>query len=238
MTFNRVDHVLFSEDNPQLKAFDALQNKYTKDDNVFILFEPDDKNVFTPRTLKAIEDFTKEAWKTPHSTRVDAITNFEYTRSTGDDLFVDDLIRNAEDRKTKEELDQIKAIAIADPRMVNRLVNKKGSVTAVNITVKIPDGADPKMNDEVVKYTREQLSKFQGKYPDIKVYTSGTMMLTNAFNESSARDLSTLTPLMFLMIAIVIFFFTRTITGTISTLFVVIFQLQRPWVLGDGWACT
>ena len=233
MTFNGDYHVFFSEDNPQLKAFDALQNKYTKDDNVFILFEPDDKNVFTARTLTAIEDFTKEAWKTPHSTRVDAITNFQYTRSTGDDLFVDDLIRNAA-VKSKEELDQIKAIAIADPRMINRLVNKKGSVTAVNVTVKIPDGADPKMNDEVVKYVREQLTKFQGKYPDIKVYTSGTMMLTNAFNESSARDLSTLTPLMFLMIAIVIFFFTRTITGTISTLLVVIFSIATAMGIG-GW---
>ena len=50
MTFNGDYHVFFSEDNPQLKAFDALQNKYTKDDNVFILFEPDDKNVFTART--------------------------------------------------------------------------------------------------------------------------------------------------------------------------------------------
>jgi uncharacterized protein len=233
MTFNGDYHVFFSEDNPQLKAFDALQNKYTKDDNVFILFEPDDKNVFTARTLTAIEDFTKEAWKTPHSTRVDAISNFQYTRSTGDDLFVDDLIRNA-GAKSKGELDQIKAIAIADPRMVNRLVNEKGSVTAVNITVKIPDGADPKMNDEVVKYVREHLSNFRGKYPDIKVYTSGTMMLTNAFNESSARDLSTLTPLMFLMIAIVIFFFTRTITGTISTLFVVIFSIATAMGIG-GW---
>ena len=61
MTFNGDYHVFFSEDNPQLKAFDALQNKYTKDDNVFILFEPDDKNVFTARTLTAIENITTKS---------------------------------------------------------------------------------------------------------------------------------------------------------------------------------
>jgi uncharacterized protein len=233
MSFNGDYHVFFSNQNPQLVAFDALQNKYTKDDNVFILFEPDDKNVFTPRTLKAIEDFTKEAWKTPHSTRVDAITNFQYTRSEGDDLFVDDLVRDAEN-KLPGDLSKIKQIAITDPRIKNRLVNERGSVTAVNITVKIADGADPKINDVIVKYVREQLAIFKEKYPDIKTYTSGTVMLSNAFNESSAKDLSTLTPLMFLMIAVVVFFFTRTITGTISTLLVVIFSIATAMGIG-GW---
>ena len=233
MTFNGDYHVFFSEDNPQLKAFDALQNKYTKDDNVFILFEPNDKDVFTPRTLEAIEEFTKSAWKTPHSTRVDAITNFQYTRSEGDDLYVDDLIRNA-GTKTQEELDAIRQIAIADPRIVNRLVNKKGSVTAINITVKIPDAVDPKVADEVVKYVREELARFEQNYPEIKFYTSGTIMLTNAFTEASEKDLSTLTPLMFLMIAIVIFVFTRTLTGTVATLFVVIFSIATAMGIG-GW---
>jgi predicted RND superfamily exporter protein len=233
MTFNGDYHVFFSDENPQLKAFDALQNKYTKDDNVFILFEPQDKNVFTPRTLKAIEEFTREAWKTPHSTRVDAITNFQYTRSEGDDLFVDDLVREAE-TKSEEELQHIRQIAITDPRIKNRLVNENGSATAVNITVKIPDGADPKINDEVVKYVRDQLALFQKSHPDIQFYTSGTIMLSNAFNESSAKDLSTLTPLMFLMIALVTFFFTRTITGTVSTLLVVIFSITTAMGIG-GW---
>src|SRR3990170_5595396 len=59
-------------------------------------------------------------------------------------------------------------------------------------------------------------------------------MLSNAFNESSAKDLSTLTPLMFLMIAVVIFLFTRTITGTVSTLVVVIFSITTAMGIG-GW---
>lgn len=233
MSFNSDYHVFFSDENPQLKAFDALQNKYTKDDNVFILFEPLDKKVFTASTLKAIENFTKEAWKTPHSTRVDAITNFQYTRSEGDDLFVDDLVRNAE-TKTPEELDKITQIAVTDPRIKNRLVNEKATVTAVNITVKLPEGADPTVNDDVVKYVRERLLQFENDHPNIKTYTSGTIMLSNAFNESASKDLSTLTPLMFLMIAVVIFFFTRTITGTISTLLVVVFSITTAMGIG-GW---
>lgn len=64
MTFNSDYHVFFSDENPQMLAYDALQNKYTKDDNVFIVFEPEDGNVFTQNTLTAIETFTAVAWKT------------------------------------------------------------------------------------------------------------------------------------------------------------------------------
>lgn len=233
MTFNSDYHVFFSHENPQLLAYDALQNKYTKDDNVFVVFEPDNGKVFTRQTLKAIEDFVKVAWKTPFSTRVDAITNFQYTRSEGDDLFVDDLIRDGEN-KSPQELQEIKQIATTDPRTKNRLVNEKASVTAVNITVQLPEGGDPKVNEKVVEYVRQQLAGFQENHPEIAYYTSGTVMLTNAFQESAAKDMSTLSPLMFLMIAVVIYFFTRTISGTVSTLIVVVFSIATAMGLG-GW---
>jgi uncharacterized protein len=233
MTFNSDYHVFFSDENPQLIAYDALQNTYTKDDNVFIVFEPADGNVFSQRTLNAIEEFTKVAWNTPHSSRVDAVTNFQYTRSQGDDLFVDDLVLDAKS-KSQEELEHIKQIAIADPRLKNRLVNEKGTVTAVNITVRLPENAPPEVNNVIVEYVLEQLVIFEKKYPDIKVYKSGSVMLSDAFFESSAKDISTLTPLMFLMIAVIVFFFTRTISATFATLIVVIFSITTTMGMG-GW---
>ena len=96
MRFDSDYHVFFSEDNPQLLAYDALQNTYTKDDNVFIVVErKDGKEIFDQETLTAIEDLTQQSWQVPYSSRVDAVTNFQYTRAQGDDLFVDDLIRDA-----------------------------------------------------------------------------------------------------------------------------------------------
>ena len=77
LQFNNDYHVFFSEANPQLQAYDALQNKYTKDDNVFIVVKPGQEGVFQKETLQAIEELTALAWQTPYSTRVDAITNFQ-----------------------------------------------------------------------------------------------------------------------------------------------------------------
>ena len=57
--------VFFSEENPQLKAFDALQNKYIKSDNAMISVVPKDGKVFTRKTLALIEELTRATWQVP-----------------------------------------------------------------------------------------------------------------------------------------------------------------------------
>ena len=137
LAFNGDYHIFFSKDNPQLNAFDALQEKYSKDDNVLIAIEPKDGNVFTATTLAALEDLTEQAWQTPYASRVDGITNFQHTRAVADDLYVDDLVENAQE-KTPQQLAEIKQIATTEPNLVHRLVDEKGTIAAVNITVKLP----------------------------------------------------------------------------------------------------
>ena len=65
----------FKPENPQLKAFDALQNTYNKNDNILFILAPQDGNVFSKETLEATAFLTKESWQTPFSVRVDSIPN-------------------------------------------------------------------------------------------------------------------------------------------------------------------
>ena len=51
----------FSENNPELTAFEALQNIYTKNDNVLFVLAPKDGDVFTRSTLVVVEDLVGEA---------------------------------------------------------------------------------------------------------------------------------------------------------------------------------
>jgi len=213
----------FSKENPQLKAFDELQNKYTQDDNVLIVIEPRDGKTFSIETLSAIEDLTELSWQTPYSSRVDAITNFQHTRAEGDNLFVDDLVEDAYS-KTPQELEYIKKVALRDPLLVNRLINQQGTVTALNITVKLP-GESIVEGPEVVAYVRQITEDFEKEHPNLKTYLSGLVMLNAAFFEASQKDSSTLIPLMFLAIILTILIATRTITGTISALVVIIFSI-------------
>ena len=114
LAFNNDYHVFFGEDNPQLMAYDALHDKYTQDDNVFIVIQPEDGKVFKSKTLEAIAELTEQSWQTPYSSRVDAITNFQYTHSVQDDLYVEDLVQDPA-TKTVAELEKIKQIALDEP---------------------------------------------------------------------------------------------------------------------------
>ncbi len=83
----------FGEDNPQLAAFEALQNIYTKNDNILIVIAPKDGEVFTNSTLASVERLVRRAWQIPFAMRVDGVTNFQHTEAEGDDLIVRDLTR-------------------------------------------------------------------------------------------------------------------------------------------------
>ena len=52
--------VFFGPDNPQLLAFDEVENIYTKNDNLFFIIEPpsDHADAFTAETLGIVEDLT------------------------------------------------------------------------------------------------------------------------------------------------------------------------------------
>ena len=220
----------FSKENPQLKAFDELQNKYTQDDNVLIVIEPLDGNAFSKETLTAIEKLTVDSWQTPYSSRVDAVTNFQHTYAQGDELYVEDLVENATD-KSAGDLETIRTIALEEPLLVNRLLNPQGTLSAINITVKLP-GESVSEGPEVVAFVRKMATEFENEHPNLKTHLSGLVMLNAAFFEASQKDTSTLIPLMFLAIILTIFIATRTFSGTLSSLVIIIFSI----VAGMGFA--
>ena len=86
LTFTNDYRVFFGEDNPQLVAFENLQDTYAKNDNAMFVLAPADGNVFTQTNLAAIAWLTERAWETPYSTRVESITNYQHTSADGDDL--------------------------------------------------------------------------------------------------------------------------------------------------------
>ena len=88
LDFSSDYRVFFSDENPQLQAFDALQNTYTKNDNVLITLAPRNGKVFTRENLAAVEELTKQSWQIPYSIRVESVTNFQHSWADGDGLVV------------------------------------------------------------------------------------------------------------------------------------------------------
>ena len=233
LTMNPDARVFFSEDNPHLVALEQLENTYVKAENLLFILAPQDGEVFTRRTLEAVEWLTEKCWQTPYSTRVDSISNFQHTRADGDDVVVRDLIQNAA-QFSDEDVSMVRAIALDRPALAGRLLSHKGHVTAVQVLVIKPEKS---LNEvpEIMVFARDLREQFQAKYPNIDVYLNGSVAINMAFAEIPLQELKKLLPLMFLLILVIIGISTRTTWGTIAT-FLVIFMSVFIALGVAGWA--
>ncbi|QPJ64533.1 MAG: MMPL family transporter [Candidatus Nitrohelix vancouverensis] len=232
LDFSTNYRVFFSEDNPQLKAFDRLQNTFTKNDNAMIAIAPKDGNVFTPETLALVEEVTKQAWQIPYSTRVDSISNFQHTWADGDDLVVEDLVSGAADY-SEADLKRVKEIALNEPLLLNRLITEKSDVTAINVTVNLPEKSLSE-TPEVIAFVRGMADDIRANHPNVDVYLTGVAFMNNAFDEAGQGDMKTLAPIMYVLIIFILIASIRSFWGTLGT--VVIMSASIFTAMGlAGW---
>lgn len=216
--------VFFSEENPQLTAFESIQDIYSKSDNVAFILEPKNGDIFTKDNLTAVYWLTTESWQVPYSTRVDSISNFQHTIAEEDDLIVEDLVLDP-DTLTAADMPRLKAIAINDPLLLNKIVSQTGHVSIVNVTNQLP-GINPITEiPEVATKIRDIKAQFEEKFPDIKVQLTGMVMMNTTFSETSMSDSATLVPAMFGIVLLIMILLLRSFSGTFATLFVIIFSI-------------
>ncbi len=233
LTFTNDYRVFFGEDNPQLLAFENLQDTYAKTDNVMFLLVPEDGEVFTRETLGAIAWLTEKSWETPFSTRVESLSNYQHTSAEGDDLIVENLTYGLESFD-EDDLLRIREIALNEPVLVNRLISAKAHVSGININIELP-GEDPiAENPKVVEFVRALKAEFLEQYPAIGVRLTGIIMMNQAFPEASQYDMETLFPIMMLVFVLVLFFWVRGFSGTLTTFLIIMFSIAGAMGMA-GW---
>ena len=232
ITFSNDYRMFFGEDNPQLQAFEALQDTYTKNDNVLFVIAPRDGRVFKAETLATIEWLTKEAWQIPYSIRVDSVTNFQHTSAEGDDLLVRDLVVDAE-RLSPAEIAIAGDVAVAEPLLRNRIISPRAHVSGVNVTIQLP-GKRLSEVPEVAQFAEALADKVRERDPGVDVYLTGMVIMNNAFPVASQADMKTLYPLMFLIVLIVLAFLLRSASATAATTLVIVMTIVCTLGL-TGW---
>jgi len=210
--------VFFSPDNPQLLAFEALEATYTKNDNVMFVLSPKDGDVFTQKTLTAVEDLTKRAWQLPYSLRVDSISNFQHTESEGDDLLVHDLVEDSY-QYTQSDLKRIKDITLNEPLLKQRLISTSGDVTSVTVTIQLPGKSETTETPEVVAAARAIADDIRKQYPHLEVRLTGMIMMNNAFAEAAMDDMSFLVPISYLIMIVMLGLLIRDYHGNAAKFF-------------------
>jgi len=212
----------FSEDNPQLLAFDKLQNIYTRNDNIIFVIDVPDHDPFSTQSVKIIAELTEKSWLLPFTIRVDGITNFQHSEADGDDLIVADLVEDAE-AIDSTGLAKARRIAINEPLLKSRLISNDGKFAGVNVTIQLPG----KSINEVPTTAAAAITladSLELKYPGTEIYVTGIVMINNAFVTSGQGDLMTVFPLMFAMIVFLMIILLRSFWGTITTVILIAFS--------------
>lgn len=215
--------VFFGPDNPQVLAFDKIEADYTKLDQISFILAPEEGTILSPRIIESMRWMTEEAWQLPYATRVDSLTNFQNTTALGDDLNVEPLVPEYGEI-TRADVDRVREVALNEPLLTEALISNKlarpGQYGAVAVTYTLPK---LKLSEtpEAVAAARDLEQRYKAKYPGVEIYMVGPTMLNVAFLEASRGDVSTLTPLQYLVIGLVLWLLLRSVSGLVSTMLVV-----------------
>lgn len=218
LSFSNNYQYFFAPENPQRKAYDELQNVYSKRDNIVFVIRPKNGDVFTRETLTAIQWLTAAGWKLPFVVRVDSVTNYQHTEAVEDDLNVSDLVKDPSTMDATA-FRRAKDIAVNEPLLRNRLVAPDGHATGVILTMIMPEKA-PTEASVAMAAARALLAEFRGKFTDIEIRMSGTVALSNAFGEATQADITKLVPLMYLVVALTSLVLLRSVGAMFSVMIV------------------
>ncbi|MCQ3830709.1 MMPL family transporter [Microbulbifer elongatus] len=216
LSFNTDYHAFYDDGNPELRAFDTIQDRFVKSDTVMIMVSPEDGQVFTPSTISAIHALTERSWQIPYSTRVDSITNFQFSEAEGDDLTVRDLVPSDQPLSSRF-LKEANQDALAQAELVGRLLSSDSAHTALYITISFPDERKPGQPKEVMEAVRTMISSIESDHSDLAFHVSGVVPMDYAFAEVSMRDGETLITGALLLMLVILYALFRSVAAVLAT---------------------
>ena len=222
----------FTDENPYLTAFEELERTYSSPDTIIFVYQPQDGSDATSReALNLAYELTEAGWQVPFSTRVDSLTNFQNTRAIGeDDLEVRALVPDPSDISDRR-IAYIEETILNEPLLAGRLLSLDKKTAAVLVSLR-PPVDDTVATNEIVSKARAIHEEMRAKYPNIRIELTGSQLLSNAFSEAAQSDLTTLTPTMFVIIALVLIATTRKLFATLAAMIVV--TLSAGMAMGTG----
>lgn len=190
--------VFFEPGDPQLIAYDAVRDTYTRDDNIFLVFAPADGQVFTPENLAMVEQITAAAWEIPYAMRVDSVSNFQHTEADGDDLRVSPLVDNALNMSASG-IARAREVAVNEPLLRGRIITPEAHLTAINVTIQLPNIDRSSEIPAVVEAARLLRQQVQQAMPGADLKITGKVAGNFSFTEAALDDLGHIVPLALLI---------------------------------------
>ena len=214
--------VLFGEDNPDLLAYDELQDTYSASRSALIAISPREGTVFAREVLAAIENLTETAWQTPYSVRVDSLANYFHSEAVDDDLVIAPLVKEAT-LFSETDVDRVRTIALNEPELVGQLVSEDGRTAGLVISFVLPELEEPAWA-EISNHLGNLLDEARAAHPEITYFLTGNVILNQTFTDASEDEVKKL-PITFAVFLVIAALALRSVYAVLSIAILLIFTV-------------
>ena len=208
------------DDDPIAKLYKNVGDKYGGNAMGMVVLETDD--VFKTEVLEHVKQITDSLKITDGISTVSSLTDIIDIKTSEFGLEIGKLVDEYELPQTQKELDSLKAYVYSKDMYSGSIVSEDGTATLIMFTML--DDADKQAVAADVKNKVEQMN-----LPE-KVYYGGLPMMMNDVADLIMADITFLLPIVFLLIALILFLSFKTARGVIMPLLTA--GISVVWTLG------
>jgi uncharacterized protein len=195
-------------DDPIAKLYKDIGEKYTGNDMGMIVLETD--NVFKTEVLEHVKQVTDSLRVAEGISTVTSLINVIDIKNIEDGIEIGNLINEYDLPDTKEELDSLKEYVSSKEMYNGSIVSEDGTATLIVFTL-LPE-VDKQLIGESIKKKIESLN-----LPE-KVYYGGVPIMLSDISNLIISDIVWLFPIVFILIALVLFLSFKSARGVILPL--------------------
>lgn len=218
IAFTNDYRVFFEPGDPHRVANERLETEFTRSDTVNFVLHAEKGDMLTPGRLAAVEALTEAAWDLPNATRVDSLTNYQYSYGQDDDLIVEPLVENAANAGP-EDMARIRRNALGERAVVGRYLSEDARTAQVIVTVNLESGNTAALTKiaEAAEKLKEETAQ---AHPDLRIATTGVVLLSHSFYDVTRSDLAQLVPVMVAFLFVSIWFFFKSWKAALAAIVV------------------
>lgn len=230
--FDASPRIYFDDDNREYERFLALEDTYGRDFRIFFMVSAREGDLFQGQHLQALREMTDKSWELPFVRRVDSLSNFQHTHSSHDELFVEDLFTN-DILADPAQLAERKAIALANPAIVNRLVSADGRHGAIVLALTITSlETQSRAGQDLVAQAYALEEAIKARYPGIDITATGNLLSTHHNMQVAEGDIALMVPVMFGLMFVILGLLLRSLSTVLVALVVALFAAVGALGLG------
>ena len=220
--YNNSSEIWFLEDDPDLKAFYEMQDKFGDSEYmaVGIAARPDDKDVFEPETIQMIAMITEMLEDHEIVTQVRSLSKYQYTHNDNEMMATDDLFEDIDEIDSNPEvLDDAREIILGEKLAIDNLVSSDLQHTRIVARTEYIAGENDhkvKVVTDLMNFLDEKGFKDQG----YELHLAGVQVFGERFETLSKKDQAWINPTMSLIMILILFLTFRSIGGMLF-----------PWVV-------